>query len=355
MRIFDRYIARGILRSSALVLVILVALFSFGMLARELDDVGEERYRLIDALVFVGLSAPQRAVELIPVSALLGTIIALGGMAAARELQAMRGVGVSVARIAGSALRAGIPMMLLVAVGAELLAPALEQQGRARRQAALSRTPALVGGKGFWFRDGPHITRVGRVLHGRDPYGVEIFEFDQQGVLTSFTRATSAELLDDDTWMLADVDRQEITGQGSTTRHFDRLSWKTTLSATEMGLILQRPESLSPSDLIHQVRSRRERGQGFAEYSLVLWQKLSLPLLTAAMILLAVPFVFGPLRSASMGRRVMLGSILGIGSWLVARVAGYLGVLGEVQPPITALAPVVLIALLALYLLRRIP
>ena len=355
MRILDRYIARGIWRSSALVLIVLVALFSFGLLARELDDVGDGRYRLIDALVFVGLTAPQRAVELIPVSALLGTIIALGGMAAARELQAMRSVGVAVGRIALSALRAGIPLVLLVSVGAELLAPALEQQGRTRRQAALSRVPALAGGKGFWFRDGSHIARVEGVLHGREPQGVEIFEFDEQGVLRTFTRATSAELLDDETWMLADVEQQEITGQGSTTLHLDQLSWKTTLSASEMGLILQQPGSLSPSDLIHQVRSRRERGQGFAEYSLVLWQKLSLPLLTAAMILLAVPFVFGPLRSASMGRRVMLGSILGIGAWLLTRLAGYLGVLGDVQPPVTALAPVGIIALIALYLLRRIP
>lgn len=56
-----------------------------------------------------------------------------------------------------------------------------------------------------------------------------------------------------------------------------------------------------------------------------------------------------------MGRRVMLGSILGIGAWLLTRLAGYLGVLGEVQPPITALAPVGIIALVAWYLLRRIP
>ena len=60
MKILDRYIGISFLRSFVLIIIILVALFSFLELVSQLDDVGKGNFRIHDALVFIGLTMPRR-------------------------------------------------------------------------------------------------------------------------------------------------------------------------------------------------------------------------------------------------------------------------------------------------------
>ncbi len=84
-----------------------------------------------------------------------------------------------------------------------------------------------------------------------------------------------------------------------------------------------------------------------------LWAKIDIPLAMAAMILIAIPFVFGPLRTQSTGQRVMIGAMIGIVFSLVQQITTYLGVLLNVSPVLTATLPSLVLMALALYLFRR--
>ena len=113
MKTLDRYIGINFLRSFVLIIVILVALFSFLELVSQLDDVGKGNFLVHDALVFVCLTLPRRMLDLMPISTLLGSIIALGLLADHSELLAMQAGGMSVQRICGSVLAAGTLLILL--------------------------------------------------------------------------------------------------------------------------------------------------------------------------------------------------------------------------------------------------
>ncbi|HCC81665.1 MAG TPA: LPS export ABC transporter permease LptG, partial [Methylophaga sp.] len=76
--ILQRYISKTILGSTALVLVVLMSLYTFMDFITELDDLGKGDYQLLDILTYLALSMPKRIYELLPVAALLGSVIGLG-------------------------------------------------------------------------------------------------------------------------------------------------------------------------------------------------------------------------------------------------------------------------------------
>jgi lipopolysaccharide export system permease protein len=114
------------------------------------------------------------------------------------------------------------------------------------------------------------------------------------------------------------------------------------------------PDSLSPSDLYQYIQALRQRGQNADTYVLALWQKLAVPLTTGAMVLLSLPFVFGPPRGTT-GLRITVGAMVGIGFYLANQIIGYVGLLLEFHPTITTLAPVAAILWIALWRLRHAP
>ncbi len=84
MRIFHRYLAGSLLRGYLPVLSILLAVFSLLAFVEELDQVGKGRYTLMGAGEVLLLTIPSRLVLLAPFIALLGSIMALGGLAHGR-------------------------------------------------------------------------------------------------------------------------------------------------------------------------------------------------------------------------------------------------------------------------------
>ena len=72
------------------------------------------------------------------------------------------------------------------------------------------------------------------------------------------------------------------------------------------------------------------------------------------MVLLAVPAVFGQLRSGGMGYRVFLGLVLGLTFDIVNRGFGYLCLLYGLPALMAVLIPIGLFFLLALHLFRRV-
>jgi lipopolysaccharide export system permease protein len=97
-----------------------------------------------------------------------------------------------------------------------------------------------------------------------------------------------------------------------------------------------------------------ESGQNVDRYALALWRKLSVPLTTGAMVLLSLPFIFGSTRIITAGKRIMIGSFVGIAFYFGDQLIVHLGLLLSLMPVITAMTPVILISGIALWQLRKV-
>jgi len=76
-------------------------------------------------------------------------------------------------------------------------------------------------------------------------------------------------------------------------------------------------------------------------------------LTTAALVIVAVSFIFGPLRSATMGSKVFTAICFGIVFYLVQNLMSTVSLVYQLNPLMAVSGPVVLCLALGFLLLRR--
>jgi lipopolysaccharide export system permease protein len=354
MKTLDRHIAISFLRSFLAILTILVALFSLLELMSQLDDAGKGNYQVKDVILFIGLTLPRRMLELMPISTLLGSVVALGLLADHNELLAMQAGGVSVRRICWSVFATGTVLILLTGLLAEIVVPPLDQLARKKRALAISGTGFTLTKQGFWARRNSTYIHVGKTHSGGVATDLDIFETDGKGRLEIFTHAREANIQNNNQWVLRAVTRKTFTDRGITTTHMASLTLDSFLSSDQVEVLEIPADSLSSTDLYRYAGAMRESGQNADRYALALWRKLGIPLTTGAMVLLSLPFVFGSTRSVAAGKRIMMGSFVGIVFYFGDQVIVNIGLLLRLSPIIIAMTPVILISGIALWKLRQV-
>jgi lipopolysaccharide export system permease protein len=371
MTLLERYIAVATVKALGVVSAGLTSLFGLLEFVDQLHDVGKGHYRLIDALVYVLLTAPARLLQLMPAAMLFTCLFALGTLARRGELTAMRAGGVSPGRIVGTVLKlAGYAVVALFLL-AQFVIPPAQQLAQAERASRLSSSEAVRSGNSFWAAGDHQFLNVRRFDNGNIPSDLYLYEFAANGELLRFIHADHAEVHPDGTWLLQDVSIKRFSGNrsaaegiprsaGGATRgtriETDRLAsvlWHSFLRPRQASVLILPADSMQPIELYQYVRDLERRHQPAARYAQELWAKIDIPLSMAAMILIAAPFVFGPLRSQGTGQRMMIGTMIGIVFSLVQQITTYLGLLLNLNPALTATVPSVALVLLALYLFRR--
>jgi lipopolysaccharide export system permease protein len=73
------------------------------------------------------------------------------------------------------------------------------------------------------------------------------------------------------------------------------------------------------------------------------------------MVILAVPMVLRGGRSVTIGQRVLVGALVGLGFHLLNQAAGHLGVVYEMHPILSAAGPALLMSVVAAILLSKTP
>jgi lipopolysaccharide export system permease protein len=353
MRILSKYLAKTILSSTLLVLLVLLALYTFMDFISELDDLGKGDYSIGSILSYIALTMPKRIYELLPVAALLGSVIGLGSLASQSELVAMRAAGISIAGINKAVVVvAGILMMAALIIG-EGLRPLTEQSAREMQSVAQTGTVGSRSEHGFWTRDGNHFNHIERINSDGSFTNISIYEFDKQHRLRVLTKAASAEY-QEDSWILGEVVQSTINEAGVEVRSVSHARWKSQLNPGMVNIVVVPPEFLPVWDLIDYVSYLKANHQSVAQYELAFWSKLMMPISTAVMVLLAVPFVFGPLRSAPIGGRILAGALIGIGFHLFNQSFQHMGLVFGVLPWLAAAFPTLLFAGIAWWMNKQV-
>lgn len=348
-----RYIEIATLRAFVLVASALISLFSLLEFVDQLRDVGQGHYRMIDALVYVLLTAPSRLLQLTPVSLLLGSLLALGALASNNEITAMRALGISERHIVGWLLKLALPIMIVLFLVAEFVIPPAQQLAQAERTSKMSASTPLRSNNGFWAEGDRQYLNVRHFDHGNIPRNIDIYAFTANGELKSFIHADRADVRPDGTWLLTGVLRKQFYPSQIQAEHLASISWNSFLHPQQVRLLILPPESMPPVELYKYVRDLKRQHQQVARYEQELWEKTSIPLTMVAMILIAIPFVFGPLRTHSTGQRIAVGAFIGIVFTLSQQITSHLGLLFNLSPALTAITPTLLLMIFAGYLFNR--
>ena len=353
MSVLQRYIAKTILASTILVLLVLLGLYTFMDFITELDDLGKGQYQITDIAAYMALSMPKRIYELLPIAALLGSVLGLGNLASQSELVAMRAAGISVAQINKAVMIVAVSLMIIAVFIGEVLRPPAEQKAREVQSVAQTGTVGSRSDHGFWTRDGLHFNHIKQILPDGRFAGISIYEFDLKNRLRIITTAEQAEY-EEDSWTLSNVVQSTIDEQGVRVRSVEHARWKSQLNPGMVNIVVVPPEFLPVWGLLEYVSFLQKNHQAVERYQMAFWMKVMMPISSAVMVFLAVPFIFGPLRSSPVGGRILAGALVGIGFHLFNQSFQHLGLVFGVLPWLAAAFPTAVFAGIGYYLMRRV-
>lgn len=352
MNILDRYIAKNIATTTAFCLLILVGLSSMLKFVEQIRSVGQGTYSMFDAAMFVFLMVPRDIEIFFPMAALLGALIGLGMMASSSELVVIQAAGISKLQVIISVMKTAIPLMILVMILGEWGAPWAEREARNLRTQEISGGSLIKSEQGLWAKDGQRFVHVSKVIETGLLNEITIYQFDDDKNLQKITKAAVARFKKD-SWLLEQVNQTEFNELATSVTNTDELSWVSSLTPDKLGVVTVKPESLSIQGLNDYLAYLKANKQETAHYDLALWRKVMQPLTVAVMMLLALSFVFGPLRSVSMGARLVMGVITGFAFHLSNAAFGPISLVYQVPAMFGAVIPSLLFLTIAVYFLNK--
>lgn len=353
MTLLDRYLARSVLVHTLMVMAVLLALMTLMIFIGQQDEIGEGSYRVGDAFLYTLLTLPQRAYELLPVGTLIGAILGFGALARDRELIVVRAAGVSVARIAASAALAGLAVAALVWVLGEYIAPPAHHYARQHKLFSKFSQVEIAASRSAWAREGSWFINVRQQAADRQFGGVFVYQLGADHRLRLVGRAETASQDPAGRWMLSDYAETRFAADRTAARRRHREQAGARFNVDFLGLAVAEPHSLPVARLYAYVRRLQANELDSRAWEIALWSRLSRLVSAVVVCVFAVPFAFGPLRSAGAGARSVLGIMAGVLFMLLTQTLESSGRVYELDPLLVAWGPSALLAAIAAVAIRR--
>ena len=350
MKIIHRYLFRELVSSILLITLALLAMFAFFDLIQELDNIGKGDYGLGQALLFVLLSVPGHGYEVVPVGVLIGALYALARLSRDSELVVLRVSGVSMSRMAGVMLRVGLVFTLLTFLVGEMITPLSEKSAQRMR---LKATDSVVTGdfrSGLWVKDGNSFINIEEVLPDAELLKVHIYEFDGDFRLRMISNAGAA-VYKAGSWALSNVTQTIFDERRIRSQTFPEAAWKSVIQPELLNVLLVVPEKMSVWNLYSYIKHLAENHQKTTRYQIALWAKMTYPVASVVMVLLALPFGFLQQRASGVSGKIFAGTMLGILYQILNRLFQHIGLLNDWTPLVSAIIPTLLFLLVGVGML----
>jgi len=353
MKIINRYISYTILGGIFVVLMVLIAIFSFFSYLEQLKATGQGNYDAFRALYYVFLTLPTMTYQLMPMASLIGVSIGLGLLSSSSELVAIRSAGVSIRSIVAIVLKTGLFVMIISIILGEFVSPKTEQYAQMVRSVAISKQLSLEGDQGLWARDGDAIINIQKVLGSGHLGDIFIYQLGKQLQVEKMQYAKSADF-NSNQWRLRDVKTTVFNEDRVHSEYQHETTWITRISPDLLQTVSFKTNTQSTWDLYNYIKYLEANDVAADTYKQAFWSKIAVPFVTGVMVLLAVPFVFGPLRSVGIGQRILVAVLVGVGFHIINLTFTHIGIVYQLNPALSALLPTSVAFVIAMYLLRRI-
>ncbi len=408
MLLYERYLARQIYQAFAFVLLAFTGLFFFFDLLNELDSVGRGNYRLVYALIRVGLHIPSRFYEITPIAALISAIYVFATLAANSEYTIFRVSSLSIGQALRTLMKIGLPIVAMIFFIGEMVAPYADQLSERIKLDALGSAVSSNFRSGVWVKDtlelekqetlsaptqkpstrrSPSSTKptsqsimrfvnVGELKPDGSIERVRIYEFDSTFRLINLHLAESGLFAPPDHWQLrnvtsthlADITDPVIKTSTSATSKAARDTLAQTYQSKQikrseyllrsqitpeiLSVLLVAPEQMSIQNLFSYIHHLKENHQDTQRYDIALWRKFAYPFAIFVMLTLSLPFAYLHTRAGVVGIKVFGGIMLGMSFQLVNTLFSHIGTLKTWPAPLVTAMPGLLYLALGIAALR---
>jgi lipopolysaccharide export system permease protein len=348
----DRYLYRTVLLYTLMTMAVLLALGALVLFISQQSDIGVGSYSAADAFLFTFLNLPQTAFELLPIGAMIGALMGLGNLAAGSELVITRASGVSVWRIAWPVGLAGLTLAIIMFGIGDYAAPSMAQFAKREKTIAKLADVSFAGTSSAWVKDGNRILRVQTGEVDRAFGGVSVFELDGPTRLRSIQRAARI-VANPGRWSLHNVATSRFEKDRVEGDTVSELTLRSTVNPEFLGLAATDPQMLTLHGLASYIDHLRRNNLDTASYEIGYWSRIARLFAVIIVTLLALPFVFGPLRTTGAGTRTVFGALLGVVFFLVTRTVENGGQLFNLNPALVGWLPTAVVGVCTLVAISR--
>jgi lipopolysaccharide export system permease protein len=353
VNILDRYLYRTVLVYTAMAMAVLLALGALFLFISQQSDIGVGSYSAGDAFLFTMLNLPQQAFELLPIGAMIGALMGLGNLAAGSELVVTRASGVSVWRIAWPVGLAGLTLALIMYGIGEYAAPPLAQFAKREKTTNKLADVSFAGTSSAWVKDGNLILRVQTGEVDQAFGGVWLFQLDGPTRLRSIQRAARISVADPGRWSLHNVATSRFGDDHVGGDTVSETTMRSTVNPDFLGLAATDPDLLTLRGLASYIDHLRRNSLDTASYEIGYWSRIARLFAVIIVTLLALPFVFGPLRTTGAGTRTVIGVMLGVVFFLITGTVEKGGQLFGLNPALVGWLPTAAVGLCTLVAISR--
>jgi LPS export ABC transporter permease LptF/LPS export ABC transporter permease LptG len=362
LNLLDWYVTRIYLGIAALAFIGLLGIFYISTVVDLSDKLFKGETTSIRLLEYLFFSTPQFSYYVLPIAALVATLVTVGLLTRNSELTVMKACGISLYRamlpiIAISLVWSGV----LFGIGESILASANREARILNQEIRFGLRPSTADVMNRrWI-----VGRDGSIYHylsfepELDEFGsLSIYEF--QGDPWSLLRRTFAEQAtfaeEQGTWNAQKVWARDLISSTVDESVLTRTDAKPLTFIEPPDYFETEPpnaELMNVRDLGAYVDELRDSGFNVVRLVVALHRKISFPFVTLVLTLIAVPFAvtMGP-RGALYG--VGVGISLACTYWVVMSVFGAIGSAGMLAPMLAAWAPNLLFGASATYLLLTV-
>lgn len=351
--ILTQYMMRTILTSTALVLVVLLALAGLFEFIAELDDT-QAGYQTPQVILFAALRLPNLAFEMLPVAALIGSLLGLGALAGNSEIIVMRSAGLSVIRLAGMVAMSGLVMLVITGLIGEFIGPPLDLYARDMRMEARYEQDDARLGNATWVKDGPVYLHLERVNSEFEFGSIYLYRFNDDHELASIAKAENSGIDEEDNWILENLHETRFSDNGVQVAESTVAVESFEVNAELLGSSLAKPLSLSARGLYVYIDYLKRNNLDAAQYESELWYRASRTMTVLVMPILSLAFVFGSLRTGGAGGRLMIGVVVGLAYYLASETLANSGQVFNLNPALVNWLPSAVLCMATVVALARI-
>tara|TARA_B100000029_G_scaffold475166_1_gene518227 strand:- start:3642 stop:4691 length:1050 start_codon:yes stop_codon:yes gene_type:complete len=342
--LIERDISYQVLLSLLIVMILIGGIDFIFLFLNELSDLSL-LYNLKEIFIYCLKSFPYRLFDLTSYICLVGLIVGIGSLSDRGELLGAQILGKSLTSIAIAAFRPVLLIMILGLLASQFVIPSLSQSAEENRSQLQDKLEYDIS---YWNRGSQNISSFVSAPESGRILGLTVYEFGPNNRISKVIFAKEA-FFRSGKW--ESENKEIINLQDVATQTQNKIENLPVLNL-DMDQMLS-PRYLSLTNLYIQSK------ENFSKYrkkqlSLEFWRKVLQPLVTFSLVLLAMSFLFGPIREKKTGQRILIAIGVAFIVDLSQKLLGSISVVSEIPTIISVLLPIGFIIFISLILLKRV-
>jgi len=352
MKILDRYIAKQVLVSIFSVLGILIIVVGLLDLVDEIKKISDD-YPISLAFLYVILNTPQNIYEILPIATLMGSLIGLSKLSSTSELNAVKSSGLSFLKITSITLKTGLLIVVITFLIGEFIAPKGQQLANNIKNLSESTRLSMKNTDGIWIKNNRSFIHIAKVYQNKIVQEVSLYRFNNKQQLMESIYAEEGYYANG-MWKMKNVTSTSFMKKDIEIETEAEATFQEFIDLDLFDIMIIKPNQMTLFQLKTYINYLKNNLMESKSYELAFWSKFSIPLSCLVMFLLTTPFVHSNIRSASFGKRIFVGILLGVTLFLFNQTLNKLSVIIDINPIVGSFLPLIILIILSLAIIKKL-